>query len=324
MNQKIIVNVEALSQSFIPEKILHREKELAQLSDNLQNFVSTTIIGSCGFGKTTLVKRTVQNFNNSKKGHACYVDCTVYQTTYSVLKEIIPKSEFVLYRSNYELIKELLKQTKERKFAICLDNFEHLKEKELIAKFMTIGLSVILVSDNEENFSSLSENIRSNIPSIIRLSNYSAEQAFDILKDRAEKALAKWTYSDSVIKKIAERIKGNIALGINALKLAALKAESENKKAVEESDVPEISNDCPAKLSEDERVLLNILKEWKSLPSCRLYAFYREHARHPKGERAFRNYMQSLCTKNLAKAIGDKRGRIYEIVESGQDASSQS
>jgi len=320
MNGKIVVNVEAFSQSFIPEKILHREKELAHLLHNLQNFVSTVIIGLCGSGKTLLIKRAVQNFNNSKKGNAYYIDCSVYQTTYSVLKEVIPRSEFVLYRSNYELIKELLKQTKERKFTICLDNFEHLKEKELITKFMTIGLSVILVSDNEESLSSLSENIRSNIPSIVRLSNYTTEQAFDILKDRAERAFSKWTYTDAVLKKIAEKIKGNISLGINALKVAAFKAESENKKALEESDIPEISNDCPPKLSEDEKILLNILKEWKSLPSCRLYAFYRGKARHPKGERAFRNYMQSLCTKNLVKAIGDKRGRIYEIIEVEENA----
>jgi hypothetical protein len=25
--------------------------------------------------------------------------------------------------------------------------------------------------------------------------------------------------------------------------------------------------------------------------------------------------MESLCSKGLAKAIGDKRGRIYEVVE---------
>jgi len=188
---------------------------------------------------------------------------------------------------------------------------------------MTIGLSVVLVSDSEESFFLLSENIRSNVPSIIRLYNYTPEQAFDILKDRAEKALAKWTYTDSVIRKIAEKIKGNISLGINALKVAALKAESENKKAIEEANVPEISNDCPPKLSEDERVLLRILQEWKSLPASRLFAFYRERARHPKQERAFRNYMQSLCSKNFAKAIGDKRGRIYEIVEAEEDVVSE-
>jgi len=315
MNQKIIANSEILSQSFIPEKLLHRDKEQSQLTNNLRNLIHTLIFGSCGSGKTALSKRSILDFNDSKKGYACYIDCSIYQTTYSILKEILPRSEFILYRSNYELIKELLKQTKERKFVICLDSFEHLKEKELISRFMSIGLCVVLISDSEENFTCLTENIRSNIPSIIRLSNYSTEQAFDILKDRAERSLSKWTYTDGVIKKIAEKIKGNISVGINALKVAALNAESANRKSIEETDIPEINADCPQKLSEDEKILLDILKEWKSLPSCRLFAFYREKARHPKGERSFRNYVESLCSKGLVKAVGEKRGRIYEVVE---------
>lgn len=325
MNQKIIVNSEILAQIYLPEKLLHRDKERNQLLSNLQNLVNTFICGSCGSGKTTVAKRVISDFNASKKGYACYVDCSIYQTTYSVLKEILPRSEFILYRSNYELIKELLKQARERKFAICLDNFEHLKEKDLIARFMSIGLSVILISDNEESFASLGENIRSNIPSIVRLPEYTVDQSFDILKDRAEKALAKWTYTDAVIKKIAEKIKGNISLGINALKLAALKAENENKKAIEEADIPTINVNCPKeKLSRDEKTILNILKEWKSLPASRVYDFYVQNSRHPKGERSFRNYMENLCSKGFVKAIGEKRGRIYEIVEEDMNVVSQS
>jgi len=316
MNQKIILNTEILSQFYLPEKLLHRDREQGQLLNNLKNLINTFICGSCGSGKTALAKRVIIDFGASKKGYAGYVDCSIYQTTYSVLKEILPRSEFIVYRSNYELIKELLKQARERKFAIYLDNFEHLKEKDLIARFMSIGLSVILISDNEESFASLSENIRSNVPSIIRLPAYTVDQSFDILKDRTEKALAKWTYSDAIIKKIAERIKGNVALGINVLKLTALKAESENKKAIEEADIPIINVNCPhEKLSQDEKLLLNILKEWKSLPASRLYDFYVQNSRHPKGERSFRNYMENLCSKGLVRAIGEKRGRIYEIAE---------
>jgi Cdc6-like AAA superfamily ATPase len=66
-----------------------------------------------------------------------------------------------------------------------------LKEKDLIARFMSIGLSVVLISDSEENIFLLSETIRSNILSIIRLKTYTTEQSFDILKDRAEKASMK-------------------------------------------------------------------------------------------------------------------------------------
>ncbi len=58
----------------------------------------------------------------------------------------------------------------------------------------------------------------------------------------------------------AEEVKGNVALGINVLKAAALRAESDGKKAIEEADV-QIINDCPPKLSRDEKVILSILEE---------------------------------------------------------------
>lgn len=314
----IITNPEVLSQSYLLEKLLHREKERAELTDNLKNSINTFLCGQCGSGKTALVKSAIRELN--KKSIVQYVDCSIYQTTYSILKEILPRSEFILYRSNYELIKELLKQTRERKFTVCFDNFENLKDKDLIAKFMSMGLTVVLISNNEEELELLNENVRSNIPGIIRLSSYTIEQSFDIIKDRAEKGLAKWIYTDAFIKKISEKIKGNITLGINVLKFSALKAESENKKAIEEVNV-QINNDCPLKLNQDEKVLMKILEQWRSLPASRLYDFYVQDIRHPKGERSFRNYMESLCSKNLVKAIGEKKGRYYEIVDVDAESS---
>jgi len=311
MDTQILIDPEVLLQSYTPEKLLHRDKEKAELTSNLKNFINTFICGPCGSGKTTIARSVARDVNKSVS--VAYIDCSVYQTTYSILKEILPRSEFVLYRSNYELIKELLKYTKNKRFTVCFDNFEKLKEKDLIARLMSLNLCVVLISDEEENFSLLNENVRSNIPSIIRLRPYSTEQSFDILRNRADKALAKWSYTDAVIRKITEKIKGNILLGVNSLKAAALKVEAENKKAIEEADIQR-NNDCPLKLSQDEKVLLKILEQWKSLPASRLYDFYIQNSRHPKGERSFRNYMESLCAKGLAKAIGEKRGRIYEFV----------
>jgi len=314
MSGGILVNADILSPSYMPDKLLHREKELSQLKRNLQNFISTFITGECGSGKTTLAKKALLCLGNSKKVCASYVDCAIYQTTYSILKEIVPRSEFIFYRSNYELVKELMKQAKERKFVVCLDNFESMKDYGLIAKFLSMGVCVLLISDEEESFSLLTENVRSNIPSILRLPSYSNEQTFEILKARAELALGKWAYTDALTKRIADSVKGNIALAINALKVAALTAEGRGKRAIEEADIPEIE-DCPMKLSVDEKVLLKILEEWKSLPARRLYDFYLQSVRYPKSERSFRNYMESLCSKGLVEAIGEKRGRVYEIVE---------
>jgi len=91
-----------------------------------------------------------------------------------------------------------MKQVKKRKFVVCLDHFESMKDYSLITKFLSMGICIVLIWDAEENFSLLTEN--------------------------------------------------------------------KGKRAIEDSDIPEIE-DCPVKLSVDEKVLLKILQEWKSLPA---------------------------------------------------------
>jgi cell division control protein 6 len=314
MSLKIVENSEILSQFHTPERIHNREKELAQLKTNIASSVNTFMYGPCGSGKTLLVKKALQNFS-SAKGKVFYMDCSLYQTANAVLREMLSDRP-VFSRSNYDLLKRLCERAKNLKLTICLDHAEKLKETEIASKFISLGFTVIIVSDSEDFLHSIDPWARSNIAGIIKLESYAAEQAFDILKERAEQALAQGSYTDETIRKISEKCNGNIALAISMLKSCALKAEAENKKTIDEIDLEPIiiEHDCPEKLTLDEKILLKILQEWKSLPASRLFAFYREKARIPKGERSFRNYMQALCSKGLVKALGEKRGRIYEIV----------
>lgn len=307
-SMSIIVNPEYLSDSYLPEKLLHREKEKAKLTNNLKNFVSTFLHGPCGSGKTNLVKKVIRSLN---KAPVSYVDCTIYQTTYSILKEIVPRAKLIFCRSNYELLKELMRETREKKFILCLDNFEKLKEKDLIKRFLLLNITVILITDEEGNLSLLTEDVRAKL-SRIGLQPYTEDQTFEILMDRAKKALAEKSFTEDLIRKIAEKVNGNITLGINLLKLSAMSAENEKREVIEVEDIPEVG--LPLKLSLDEKILLKILKKWRSLPSRKLYDIYIRTAKYPKGERSFRNYMARLCSRGLVRAEGEKRGRIYEIV----------
>jgi len=71
MNSKILLNAEALSQSYIPEKLLHREKELNAISACLKNSINSFIHGPLGSGKTLLVKKVIEASN----AKAIYIDC---------------------------------------------------------------------------------------------------------------------------------------------------------------------------------------------------------------------------------------------------------
>jgi len=114
---------------------------------------------------------------------------------------------------------------------------------------------------------------------------------------------------------IAEVSKGNISFALNLLKTLAIKAETEGKESMDNLELG-IEPDCTYEnLSEDEIILLEILKENKVLPAGKLFELYLQRANFPKSERSFRNYMRRLCIKGYVKSVGKKRGRFYELIE---------
>jgi len=258
VSHKIIVNPEVLSPSYLPEKLLHRNKEQAQLIRNIKNSVNTFLYGSPSSGKTSLIRRTIQD-SSFKKEKLIYIDCRLYQTTNSILREILYALNVPFFcRSNYELVNILRKKTKDHKLVACLDHFKRLREVELVDKLLSIDVCVIVVSDRKESFMRLDPATRASF-TLMRIPKYSIGQVFDIIKARAEQALRTGSYSDEVIRKIAKRSNGDVSLAINMLKTAALKAESEKRSKIEVDDIPR--SDCPRlELSYDERVLLNILE----------------------------------------------------------------
>ncbi len=317
MARKIIVNADVLLRAYIPERLLHREKELQQIKNNIENRVNTIVFGPVGSGKTALIKRDIKELATED---IRYVDCTIYDTAFSVLKETLHSASLVLQRSNYELIKRLAKETRQKRLWICFDNFVNLKDTNIITKVMSLGINVILVSNVERDADILSTNVLSNIPCIVKLSSYNTNQSFDILKERAQEAFGKSSFTDELLIEISERTRGNMALAINVLRTAALEAQCEKKNRIEITDLMDTLNPASnsRKLNEDESVLLEILMERKQLSSGELFALYKQRTTSSKGERSFRNYMENLCTKGFVRADGTNRWRVYELSKSDE------
>ena len=316
MGSRIITTHELLSESYIPENILHRQKELVQLS-NAVNVVNTFAYGPAGSGKTLLIKKVIEDLNVRRKGNAVYIDCCLYQTTNAIFHEILfALNTIVSSKSNYALTKRLKAKIRRLDYGItiCLDHFERLKEVETVNRLLSLGIKLIIISESHETYRRLNSMGKANITNIIEIPSYSNDQAFDILLERAREALEENAYSEDAIRKIAQASSGNMTLSLNLLKALALKAESENKDSIDEVEY-EYEADCEDEgLGTDERILARILREQKSLASNTLYGFYSRRARHPKSRRSFRNYMQNLCAMGLVRNVGEKRGRVYEIV----------
>ncbi|MDI6826283.1 MAG: AAA family ATPase [Candidatus Aenigmarchaeota archaeon] len=205
MNSRIIINPEVLSQSHIAEKLLNREKELNAISTCLKNSINSFVYGSLGSGKTLLTKKAIELFNASK-AKAIHIDCSLYQTTNAIFHEILLSlNSVVVSKSNYELTKRLKARTRnlDSPLTICLDHFEHLKEIETLNRILSLGLNLIIIAETYDSYRKLNQTIKASITSLIEIPSYTTDQVFDILINRAEEALEKYTYKEETIRKIA-------------------------------------------------------------------------------------------------------------------------
>ena len=313
---RIIRNPEPLSANYFPDKVIDRDEEISRLLSSME-ITNTLLFGSSGVGKTLILKKAIEEYNSINR-KAIYIDCSLYQTTNAIFQEILfSLGSIVSSKSNYDLTKRLKSKINHLgiKVIACLDHFEYLKEVETLNRLLSLGIGLVIVAQSKDSLKRLDRRVRSTIINFIEVKSYTPEQTFKILLNRAQEALAEYTYSEETIRKIAESSKGNISFALNLLKTLAIKAENEGKDSIDDIEL-DIQTDCPdEKLSEDERILLQILEEKKALPAGKLFELYLHKASFPKSERSFRNYMRRLCVKGFVKSIGKKRGRFYEIIQ---------
>ena len=309
---EIISNEEPLTKDYLPEEVLFRENELRMLKELIKLGANVFIYGPPGSGKTLLVKKALEGISQTT---TFYLDCSLYQTVNAILREIL-WDKLVFSRSNYDLLKKLSEKARKTKFIACLDNAEELKELDAIEKLMAVGLTVIVVAQKKEVYEALHPRARNMITEVLELKPYTQEQIFEILRKRAYQSLSSRSFSEELLERIAARSKGNASLAINVLRTCALRAELRGDRMISEELVNTVINqlDCPARLNDDERLLLEILSKNKRMKAGQLYELYYSLATQPKEERTFRKYMRRLCTLGLVRARGEKRGRIYEIL----------
>jgi len=314
---KLALNLEALKET----RFAYRDEEVSQIVLSMSNNVNTYVYGSVGTGKTTAVKHAIGKFNDAKS-KAIYVNCSICETEYAVLREIIDQINesfvqkiFIETRSNYDLVRRIKKE-KERLpglKVVVLDHIDALEEAKIVDGLLDIGFAVFLVGDQPKALHRLSALSQSYFANVIQFKDYTSEQTTKILQSKMRHMVGEGFYKERLVMQAAVLCNGNLGYGENLLLASVLKAVSLKKGCVDESDIPHIEKD--EELSPDEKAIMEVMKEQHSVQGGQLYRLYCERTRFAKAERTFRNYMRSLSERNLVKAIGTNKGRVYELVE---------
>ncbi|MBY9002901.1 MAG: AAA family ATPase [Candidatus Lokiarchaeota archaeon] len=250
--------------NFVPNNLLHREKELYVLSQLflvlITNPNSTSrkilITGKTGVGKTATVKFFGKMIIEAAvKRHIfikhIHVNCRKERTSYKVLIKIMRTINNNFPKRGYspqELLEIILEHlnNQELHLLIVLDELSYLINDggDLIYSLTRINddsinskqrVSIIGIVRDITCLSKLDASTMSTLQrNIIDFKNYSKEETFDILKFRAKISLIDNAISDELMNSITELVhnKGDIRYGLNLIWRACKIAERKHLRHI--------------------------------------------------------------------------------------------
>ncbi len=272
LNQKnrIIKNEAIFEPSFIPEKLIHREAELAQLATHFKSILSNeihqagkqlVIQGSVGTGKTVSVKQfgmTLEKISNTlNKTYSpilfVHLNCRRQRSWYLILtrlmRQLIPAFPLRGYSTD-ELLSFLGKVLSEKKIKLllCLDEFDFLVTSpqgcDVLYSFLRYHegtyfdqaqISLILITRNPHINTILDEGIISSLSQgILRFDPYNLSQMIDILRARAKDGLFEESFNQNAVNHIANLAirRKDARYAIELLWRSAKLAECENNNFI--------------------------------------------------------------------------------------------
>jgi cell division control protein 6 len=317
----IIRSEEVLLPEYLPDEILHREKELQAIADSikplLQRRTSNNLFihGSSGSGKTTCMKYLLKQLSEQSSGALpVYVNCWENPTQMSVYNRIIEEMRLPLPRRGLatdEIFDRIMQFTKNYKkpILLVLDEMDGLRHDKLLyvvsrSNEQRLTFGIIGISNNKTLLSKLDSRIRSSLRfSEMEFRPYSEEQIVSILRMRAERALEPGSFDDKLLLKIARSADdGSARVALERLWKAAKHAEKSNKPKIMLQDLEDILSSEPSfkmpelKLTSEEMLIVEILRAGE-LESSDLYDKFIQKV--PKTKRQIRNYLELLEKKGI-------------------------
>ena len=228
-----------LQLNYVPEEFQDRENEFSPLKASFAGseeapLPNLHVHGPRGTGKTQVVNSVFNDL--PKRVSKAYVPCHRYDTQYKALKQICKAFSQDVDDGHHtsELQRRLGEQAEVMKTVVILDEIDFLllnDGDDLLYFFSRLehsdNISVITISSNTEDLESLIEErtYSSLQPRRIGFEPYTGEELYQILAERAKKALASKSLQREALTYIASSTT-NVGRGLTWLRYAAKTAET--------------------------------------------------------------------------------------------------
>ncbi|KAF5072924.1 ORC1-type DNA replication protein [Methanoculleus horonobensis] len=251
---------------YVPEQFNHRDAQIRELAFQVKpglrgaRPLNTICRGLPGTGKTTSVKKVFAEIEETtKKLVPVYINCQIDNTKFAIFSQIYrrvtghpPPPSGTSFKQVFDAIARVL-QREEQVLLVALDDANYLLYENEINQVLypllrsheaypgvRIGV-VAIVSDMSVT---LQTEVDARVASVFRPTEiyfppYSEEEVHGILEERVLQGLYPNVIKTEMLDLVVEQTmkSGDLRVGIDLLKRAALNAEREARRSVERDDV---------------------------------------------------------------------------------------
>jgi len=258
---------------------------------------------------------------------SCWENYTRFKVLYRALEGLDHSLDVHRQSTPRDELLDRLRNARDDPYVLVLDEVDQLEEMDVLYDLnRTSGLSLVLIANSEEDvFKQLGQRVTSRIKTATRIhfDHYSPDELVAILEDRVRWGLHKEAATDDQLRQIAEAAAGDARVAISSLRVAAQKAEAEGFERLTDEVIAEATPEAKAeirrrnlqKLSDDQRILYEIVQEYDEIRPDALYETYRERVDDPRTPRTLRSYLRKMRRYNLVEAYGKGKSRRYRVVD---------
>lgn len=326
MTDSIFIDDAVFDENFVPENLECRDSQIKELAHSLKRIgvgkliKNVFVYGPPGVGKTSVIRWILgEHFQNS----SVYVNCWSKKTAHKILEEILRQSGQIVQgrESTSDLVRKL--EVSRKRPIICLDECDQIKDLDVLYHLTRNGHGIVLISNQSFALTNADYRTRSSLfLHEIEFKPYTAEEITQILKNRIRYGLRPYSISPDLVSIIAKTSGGDARVAIQTLRLAARDAESSGEDIITINEIKEAAK-CArkyrmsyllGKLSDNQKIIFEILKKNRNMPSGRLYEELRNNSSEEIIERSYRNYMHRMKELGLVRESGSGRWKRYEII----------
>jgi orc1/cdc6 family replication initiation protein len=334
----MIGDARVLHPEFVPQDIVHRTQEVNTLSTALnpvtngQAGEASLLYGPSGSGKTCIARYMVEQLRREiadldTQYVNCWEDYSRYKTLYRLLEGIDLTLDIHRQSTPRDELLERLRDYDGPQYVVILDEVDQLEDKRVLYEmYRSQGLTMVLIANEEEElYEPLNNRLTSRLRTATRIhfDRYSIDKLVAILEPRVRLGIHEDAVTAEQLEVIANAAAGDARVAIETLRVAARRAQQEGLDSVSDSVIRGAVSEAKAEiqqrnvemLTEDQRVLYEIITDHEEIAPSDLYEEYRERVEKPKTDRMVRNYLQKMERYNLIAADGENRGRTYRIAE---------